>query len=82
MSLPAPWGRPTPLGTPWDEGMKPYKWFLQQDLEIYRISFGHRQLLVRPWPIVRQQNPMGDILQDWQLYGDVPPHCEHRGMRE
>ena len=62
--------------------MKPCKRFLHQDLKIYRISFGHRRLLGRPWPIEMEQNPMGDILQDWQLYGDVPPHWEHRGMRE
>ena len=60
--------------------MKPYKWFLHQDLMIYRISFGHRQLLGRPWPIELEQNPMGDILQDWQLYGDVPPHWDE-GMK-
>ena len=59
--------------------MKPCKRFLHQDLKIYRISFGHRRLLGRPWPTELEQNPKGDILQDWQLYGDVPPGWEkHR----
>ena len=61
------------------QALKPYKWFLPQDLKIYRISFGLRQLLGRPCP---PPPHWGDILQAWQLYGDIPPHWEHIGMRE